>query len=36
MSKRGTIIGGEKWDKLEEINTEISNKLDEDEFLNDM
>lgn len=36
MAKRGSIIGGEKWDKLDEINKEISDKLDDDTFLNDM
>jgi len=36
LSKRGGLIGSEKWDKLKEINKEISDKLHEEKFMNDM
>lgn len=36
MKKRGTIIGTEKWDKLKDLNKEISDKLHDDTFMNDM
>jgi len=36
MTKRGKFIGAEKWDKLHEINQEISEKLHDEKFLNDM
>lgn len=36
MDKRGTLIGTEKWDKLKELNKEISDKLHDDKFMNDM
>jgi len=36
MTKRGTIIGTEKWDKLKDLNKEISNKLHDETFMNDM
>lgn len=36
MTKRGGLIGTEKWDKLAELNKEISDKLHEDVFMNDM
>jgi len=36
LTKRGKIIGEEKWDKLTDINKEISDKLQDDVFMNDM
>jgi len=37
LKKRGKLIGGEKWEKLRELNKEISDKLHEegkDSFMN--
>jgi len=36
MAKRGGLIGTEKWEKLAELNKEISDKLHEEVFMNDM
>lgn len=36
LKKRGKIIGAEKWDKLKALNEEISTKLHDDDFMNDM
>jgi|APSaa5957512535_1039671.scaffolds.fasta_scaffold27717_2 hypothetical protein len=36
LKKRGKIIGQEKWDKLKELNEEISNKLHDQTFMDDM
>jgi hypothetical protein len=36
MAKRGKLIGSEKWDKLKELNTEISTKVHDKEFMDNM
>jgi hypothetical protein len=36
MTKRGKLIGSEKWEDLKKLNKEISDKLHEDKFMNDM
>jgi len=36
MNKRGKLIGTEKWDKVKEINKEISDKLHVQKFMDDM
>jgi hypothetical protein len=36
MTKRGTLIGSEKWDKLKELNKTISDKLHLQEFMDNM
>lgn len=36
MTKRGKLIGGEKWEDLKTLNKQISDKLHEDIFMNDM
>lgn len=34
MKQRGTYISTEKWDKLKKINSEINQKIKDDEILN--
>jgi len=36
MTKRGKLIGTEKWDDLKTLNKEISEKLHEPTFMNNM
>jgi len=36
MEKRGKLIGTEKWDKVKELNKEISEKLHVSKFMDDM